>query len=287
VEIPAGDVVYRLGRPLGTGSTATTFIATRRGTEGDLSVVVKVTLPAVLNAAGAAAALTIRKEAVSLGRLSTVAPPNPFVIRLLDVGEIDLEGGGARTALPWIALEYVHGGLEGTTLAARVERTIAETGYGFDLHRTERLIKALTSGLGAIHALRVIHRDISPTHVLCCGRAEDEIFKISEFGFARALGMKETFGRVKLGRPGYAAPEQNGDESSKPVPLAAASFDSNGRVWVASTGSIFCASHAGDAEWRRAWSDGRFQAPFGSIYADDGRVLAMSVDGGVVEGRLE
>ncbi|MGZ3416552.1 MAG: serine/threonine-protein kinase [Polyangiales bacterium] len=217
-EISAGDVTYRLGHPLGTGSTATTFIATRRGAEGDLSVVVKVTLPAVLNAAGAAAALAIRKEAVSLGRLSSVASPNPFVIRLLDVGEIDLEGGGARTALPFIALEYVHGGEGGTTLTARVERTIAETGHAFDLRRIERAIRALTSGLGAIHAMRVIHRDLSPDHVLCCGRGDDEILKIAEFGFARALGMKETFGSVKLGRPGYAAPEQNGDERSKVGP---------------------------------------------------------------------
>jgi serine/threonine protein kinase len=214
-EISAGNVVYRLGSSLGTGSTAATFVATRHGAEGDLSVVVKVTLPSVLHAAGAAAALAIRKEAVSLGRLSSVASPNPFVIRLLDVGEIDLEGGGARTALPFIALEYVHGGAEGTTLAARVARAVEETGYAFDLRRIERAIRALGSGLGAIHAMRVIHRDLSPDHVLCCGGGDDELFKIAEFGFARALGMKETFGRVQLGKPGYAAPEQNGDDRSK------------------------------------------------------------------------
>ncbi|MBI2393423.1 MAG: hypothetical protein HYV09_27815 [Deltaproteobacteria bacterium] len=71
------------------------------------------------------------------------------------------------------------------------------------------------------------------------------------------------------------------------VPLSAASFDGDGRVWCASNGAIFCASHVGDPEWRVAWSDARFQAPFGSLHADDGRVLAMSVDGGVVEGRLD
>lgn len=214
-ELSAPDAVYELVRVLATGTTSTTFFANRRSAAGELSVVVKVTLQKVVQSTGPSAALAIRKEAVSLGRLSAVASPNPFVIRLLDVGEVELDAGSQRTAVPWIALEYVHGGADGTTLAARVERTIAETGYGLDLRRAERAIRGLTSGLSAIHALRVIHRDICPEHVLCCGRGADEIMKIAEFGVARALGMKETFGKVQVGRPGYAAPELNAGERAR------------------------------------------------------------------------
>jgi serine/threonine protein kinase len=218
VEIPAAGASYRLERALGTGATATTFFATRRGPDGDLPVVVKVTLPTALNAAGAAAALAFRKEAVALGRLSSVSPPSPFVVRLLDVGELDLEAAAGKngpSALPWLALEYVHGGAEGATLLARVERCVARTGHSFDPRRAERAIRGLASGLSAIHALRVIHRDLTPDNVLCCGHGEDEVVKIAELGLARALGMKETFGRTRLGTPGYAAPEQSsGDPSS-------------------------------------------------------------------------
>jgi hypothetical protein len=69
------------------------------------------------------------------------------------------------------------------------------------------LIRCLTKGIDAIHAVGVIHRDISPGNVLCCGFGESEIFKIADFGVARPEGLVGTFAKVPMGTPGYAAPE--------------------------------------------------------------------------------
>ena len=70
------------------------------------------------------------------------------------------------------------------------------------------MIKGLAKGLEEIHAVGVVHRDLSPGNVLCCGSGETELFKISDFGIARPAGLSATFGNVLLGTPGYLAPEQ-------------------------------------------------------------------------------
>jgi serine/threonine protein kinase len=210
LTIPSTDAEYRLERTIGVGSMSAAYLASRRGPNGELPVVVKVTLPGFLRTAGTAAALAIRKEAVALGRLNSVVPPNPFVVRYIDVGDLEIDTGRSHIGLPWIAIEYVHGGAEGTTLLARVEHTMARTGHAFDPRRAERAIQCLTSGLGAIHALQIVHRDLKPENVLCCGEGIDEILKIADFGIARSTGMRDTFGFATLGTVGYAPPEQNG-----------------------------------------------------------------------------
>src|SRR5262249_11916398 len=53
----------------------------------------------------------------------------------------------------------------------------------------------------------VIHRDVKPDNVLCCGFGDAEIFKIADFGVARPLGVKATFGGMIVGTVGFAAPE--------------------------------------------------------------------------------
>ncbi len=213
--ITTADAVYRLERSIGVGSMSAAFLATRYGSNGEIPVVVKVTLPSFLRSAGAAAGLALRKEAVALGRLNAVVPPNPYVVRYIDVGELSVDTGHTRTELPWIAIEYVQGGAEGTTLVSRVEHSIATTGAAFDPRRAERAIQCLTSGLGAIHSLQIVHRDLKPENVLCCGSGADEILKIADFGIARSTGMKETFGFATLGTLGYAPPEQNGLDPRK------------------------------------------------------------------------
>jgi serine/threonine protein kinase len=218
LTIPSRDAHYRLERALGVGSMSAAFLATRFGANGQLPVVVKVTLPGFLRSAGTAAALAIRKEAVALGRLSSVVPPNPFVVRYIDVGDLEIDTGKTSMGLPWIAIEYVHGGAEGTTLTQRVEATVARTGHAFEPKRAERAIQCLTSGLGAIHALQIVHRDLKPENVLCCGSGVDEILKIADFGIARSMGMKDTFGYATLGTLGYAPPEQNGADPTKVGP---------------------------------------------------------------------
>jgi hypothetical protein len=149
--------------------------------------------------------LIAAKEAVALGRLNESVPPTPFVVRFIDAGSINLPGAGLT---PWTALEYVHGGVEGTTLEDRVTYAVHRTGYAFDATRTAHAIRCLSSGLKAIHAANVIHRNLTPGNVLCCGFGDNEIFKISDFGLARAAGLSRTFVNVAVGTVGYSAPEQ-------------------------------------------------------------------------------
>ena len=142
---------------------------------------------------------------MALGRLNERVPVCPFVVRFVDTGRAPLF---STRPTPWIAIEYVHGGVEGTTLEDRVTYSIHKTGFAFDPVRAGHAIRCLTVGLTAIHGVGVIHRDLTPGNVLCCGFGESEIFKISDFGLARPLGLRRTFQGVEVGTLGYAAPEQ-------------------------------------------------------------------------------
>ncbi|HMJ14029.1 MAG TPA: serine/threonine-protein kinase, partial [Polyangiaceae bacterium] len=202
------SVNYRLERRIGEGGTGVAFFALRHAPDGIAPVVIKLVKPEVVASAGPTAMLVIQKEAVALGRLNESVPPTPFVVRFIDTGRASLYGD-QRPALPWLAVEYVHGGVEGTTLEERVVYSFEKTGYAFEPQRVAHLLRCLTSGLSAIHAVGVIHRDLTPNNVLCCGFGEAEIFKISDFGIAKPGGMAMTFGDMLLGTVGYTAPEQN------------------------------------------------------------------------------
>ena len=102
----------------------------------------------------------------------------------------------------------MHGGVEGTTLEDRVTGSIERTGVAFDAARAAHALKCLAAGLTAIHGVGVVHRDLTPGNVLCCGFGEAEILKISDFGIARPQGLTATFGGIPVGTLGYAAPEQ-------------------------------------------------------------------------------
>lgn len=203
-------VSYRIEHLLGEGGTAVAYYAARVSAQGESPVVIKIILPRIVVESGERALTIVKKEAVALGRLNERLPPTPFVVRLMDTGTVEFEIYSRRLRLPWIALEYVHGGAEGTTLQDRVEYSVRATGYAFDPPRAARAIRALAEGLGEIHDAGVVHRDLTPGNVLCCGAGDSELFKISDFGIARPQGLQATFGDAMVGTPGYVAPEQAG-----------------------------------------------------------------------------
>ena len=127
------------------------------------------------------------------------------MVRFVDTGATLLFG---KRPTPWIAIEYVHGGVEGTTLDDRLMYSLHKTGFAFDSARAAHALRCMAAGLSAIHGVGVIHRDLTPGNVLCCGFGETEIFKISDFGLARPTGLGRTFAGLGLGTPGFAAPEQ-------------------------------------------------------------------------------
>lgn len=200
-------VTYHIGRRVGEGGMSVAYLALRVGPEGNAPVVVKVLRPRFVRRFGDTAMMTVQKESVALGRLNERVPPTPFVVRLIEVGSVIVDGGQRMTELPWLAMEYVHGGAEGTTLADRVAHSIRKTGHAFDPPRAAHAIECLCKGLAAVHDVGVIHRDLKPENVLCCGFGHDEIFKVADFGVARPVGVAATFGGTTIGTPGYAAPE--------------------------------------------------------------------------------
>jgi serine/threonine protein kinase len=203
-EVQPG-VTYRLERQIGEGGMGMAFLAVRQSINGTAPVVIKLVRP-TFGSPEVAADLLVLKESVALGRLNERVPPTPFVVRLVDTGTARLF---AQQPTPWLAIEYVHGGIEGTTLEDRVLYSIHQTGYAFDAARAAHLVRCLAAGLTAIHGVGVIHRDLTPGNILCCGFGEAEIFKISDFGVARPQGLASTFGGLSVGTAGYAAPEQS------------------------------------------------------------------------------
>jgi eukaryotic-like serine/threonine-protein kinase len=206
-ELPSSlsaHVTYQLEQALGAGSMAVAFRAIRRAPDGQSFTVVKIVHPEMVMDASELALLTIRKESVALGRLNEQVPPTPFVVRLLETSELLVRYRGNTMELPWLAMEYVHGG----TLEERVAESVTNTGYAFDPERAAACVEALASGINAIHDVGVIHRDIKPSNILCCGTGRGELFKIADFGVSRSRGLKQTFMNSGLGTPGYAAPEQ-------------------------------------------------------------------------------
>lgn len=201
-------VSYRVERLLAQGGTARAYYAIRIGPEGQQPVVIKIILPHIVKASDKTASMVIKKEAVALGRLNERVPRCPYVVRFIDTGAVTYAMGHQILSLPWLAVEYVDGGLEGSALDERIVYSMRATGYAFDPERAARAVKALSRGLEEIHAVGVVHRDLTPANVLCCGNAATEMFKISDFGIARPVGLSVTFGNVAVGTPGYVAPEQ-------------------------------------------------------------------------------
>jgi hypothetical protein len=128
---------------------------------------------------------------------------------MLDVGSVAFSYPKKSLSLPWIALEHVSGGAEGTTLHDRVSYSRQTQGYALAPLRAATVVEHVGTGLEAVHREGVIHRDIKPGNVLCAGFGPSEVFKISDFGIARPKGLDGTFGAVFLGTPGYVAPEQS------------------------------------------------------------------------------
>lgn len=217
VRSDAGTTEYCFQSQLGVGGTAAAYLAQRVAHDGVSPAVLKVILPEIVEQQGATASAVFLKEAVALGRLNERVPPSPFVVRLLDVGSVAFQWGNRMLDLPWLALEYVNGGTEGTTLRDRVERARTLTGYCFDRDRAARALRHLASGLDDVHAVGVVHRDLTPGNVLCCNVGADEIFKLSDFGIARPIGIAVTFGAFVVGTPGYIAPEQMSDGKASPA----------------------------------------------------------------------
>jgi serine/threonine protein kinase len=201
-------ITYTLDEKLGAGGMSVVYKARRNTPRGESLTVIKLLLPKFVLESQELAITSISKEASALSLLNERVPPTPFVVRFHDFGFQQILFGGKNINLPWIALEFIQGGLLGTTLTERVEYSCKMGGIAFDMLRASRAIEHICQGMTAVHEMGVIHRDMKPDNVLCCGFDDSEIFKITDFGIARTASLQATFGGLPIGTPGYAPMEQ-------------------------------------------------------------------------------
>ena len=112
----------------------------------------------------------------------------------------------------FIVMEYVRG-VDLRTIVRRAKLRRRELAPAAALHITLEVLAGLayahnrrntTSGV----SLAIIHRDVSPSNILCSAQGE---VKLSDFGIAKAATHSSTFYRVR-GKVGYMSPEQARNE---------------------------------------------------------------------------
>ncbi|MCU0268755.1 MAG: PASTA domain-containing protein [Acidimicrobiales bacterium] len=172
---------YRLMAPVGTGASASVYLADdvvlRR------RVAVKVLHPALAD--DEAFLRRFRAEAQAAASLN-----HPHVVAVYDWGR--------EAGVPYLVTEYLGGGSVRSMLDA-----------GRLLSPAQALLVGLeaTRGLEYAHRRGFVHRDIKPANLLF---DEDGRLRIADFGLARALAeaaWTEPMGAV-LGTARYASPEQ-------------------------------------------------------------------------------
>ena len=111
------------------------------------------------------------------------------VARTFDLGEHE----GER----FLTMELVDGEALSTVLAREGKLSLA---------RVADLVGPICEGLGAAHAVGVVHRDFKPDNVML---AKDGRVVLTDFGIARATdGADAQRTQIPLGTPAYMAPEQ-------------------------------------------------------------------------------
>jgi serine/threonine protein kinase len=248
----------RFGRWLGSGGMAVVFEATfdTAQTTRDLSpltpprLAIKIPRPEVYREAerlNLDPSDIFVREAVALGRMMERQPPTEFVLGFYGCGRFAIEWGGKPLSLPWLAIEYVDGGVDGATLADRVVRAGAES---IDPVRALRLLRGTIEGVRALHSAGIIHRDVKPENVLVTGPVDDEVPKLSDCGIARVEGLAGTIAAMT---PDYGGPEQALSMLAARNPLVGPWTDVHALsavAWFVLAGENWC-RESGDTAWQR------------------------------------
>jgi beta-lactam-binding protein with PASTA domain/tRNA A-37 threonylcarbamoyl transferase component Bud32 len=176
---------YRVLAPVGTGASATVFVAD--DVQLQRRVAVKVLHRSL--AEDPAFLKRFRAEAQAVAALG-----HPNVMAVYDWGQ----DGDEPHVTPYLVLEFLGGG----SLRSMLDR-------GRQLSPSQALLVGLEAarGLDYAHRRGFVHRDIKPANLLF---GEDRRLRIADFGLARAIAeaaWTEPDG-VVLGTARYASPEQ-------------------------------------------------------------------------------
>ena len=169
---------YSVGDVIGRGGMGVVYRAIQLGLKR--SVAVKMMLNGGF--AGPAELVRFRQEAEALAVLQ-----HPNIVQVHDVGE--------SSGLPYFAMELVEGG----SLAQRLG------GVPQPAQDAASLMLSLADAVEAAHRGGIVHRDLKPSNVLMTAGG---VPKITDFGLARRLEAGLSITAMRIGTPGYMAPEQ-------------------------------------------------------------------------------
>jgi serine/threonine-protein kinase len=191
------DGRYRLLEPLGSGSMGYVY----RALDVDLErpVAIKFIEP---NAAKDGANIErFRKEAKALAQLR-----HDNVVRVYTFGPHDES--------VYFAMEYV----AGQSLESLVDEHNAK-GETIDLERTIGILRAVASGLAAVHEAQLVHRDVKPSNIVLENGTGRPV--LIDFGLARRKSASNPKMSITAGTPSYMAPEQARDPDGTKVTFRA------------------------------------------------------------------
>ncbi len=186
IEFSDGDrfAGYRIERRLGRGGMGILYLALEPGLER------RVALKLIAPEAAVEEVFT-RRFAEESRIAASIEHPNV----------VPIYAAGEEEGVPYIAMRYVAG--------ADLARRLVREGRLSPPAAVE-LIAQIGSGLDAIHAAGLVHRDVKPANVLLSGGEGAEHAYITDFGVARNVstesGLTQT-GRF-VGTLDYVAPEQ-------------------------------------------------------------------------------
>lgn len=196
---------YAPGEVIGVGSFATVHRA--QDPRLDDTVVVKVL------AENHSLNPEIRERFIAEGRnLRRVR--SPHVVTVHDIGETDRQQ-------PYLVLEHADGG----TLAERVAR-LRDRGRRLRREDLLALARSLAAAVAAVHRVRLVHRDLSPTNLLLASAPSGDVGEVDadpesaliapgerlllgDLGMCKDLAMNSGL-TVSGGTAGFRPPEQDG-----------------------------------------------------------------------------
>ncbi|MBL8601126.1 MAG: serine/threonine protein kinase [Myxococcales bacterium] len=135
---------------------------------------------------------------------------NPHIVEIYDWGSLP---DNSR----FFVMEFLEGKSLGDVLAGLPKPPGSERREGLSEGFAIHLALQIAEGLGAAHAIGVVHRDIKPDNFHIIKRGEDAYFvKILDFGIAKVQNSKAARTRTGsvFGTPHYMSPEQaSGDRN--------------------------------------------------------------------------
>ncbi len=127
---------------------------------------------------------------------------------------VEVYAFGPHAGSVFFAMEYV----AGRSLESIVDE-LAARGETLPLERALEIVRAMASGLTAVHQQGIVHRDVKPSNVV----VENETGRpvLIDFGLARRRSASNPRMSITAGTPSYMAPEQSRDPDGTKVSFRA------------------------------------------------------------------